>query len=84
MELVEILTYVMMVIALIGSYLNAKQKREGFVLWMITNGFWIIHNLTVAEVAQAILYAANMVIAIMGFVNWNKDINGHTEENNNL
>lgn len=76
MEQVEILTYVMMVIALVGSYLNAKQRREGFLLWMITNGFWIIHNLTVSEYAQAILYAANMVIAIMGFINWNKNKNG--------
>lgn len=84
MEQVEILTYVMMVIALVGSYLNAKQHREGFLLWMITNGFWIIHNLTVSEFAQAILYAANMVIAIMGFVNWNKDKKDSIEENNNL
>lgn len=73
MELTEILTYVMMVIALIGSYLNAKQHREGFLLWMLTNGFWIIHNLTVSEYAQAILYMANMVIAIMGFINWKKN-----------
>lgn len=84
MEQVEILTYVMMVIALVGSYLNAKQRREGFLLWMITNGFWIIHNLTVSEYAQAILYAANMVIAIMGFINWKKDKSGSVEENNNL
>lgn len=84
MELVEILTYVMMVIALVGSYLNAKQRREGFLLWMITNGFWIIHNLTVSEYAQSILYAANMVIAIMGFINWKRDKNGSVEENNNL
>lgn len=84
MELVEILTYVMMVIALVGSYLNAKQRREGFLLWMITNGFWIIHNLAVSEIAQAILYAANMVIAIMGFINWKKDKIGSIEENNNL
>lgn len=75
MEFIEILTYVMMVIALLGSYLNAKRRREGFLLWMLTNGFWIIHNLSVAEYAQAILYSANMVIAIMGFVNWKKNPN---------
>lgn len=84
MELVEVLTYVMMVIALVGSYLNAKQIREGFLLWMITNGFWIFHNVVVSEYAQAILYTANMVIAIMGFINWKKDKKGRSEENNNL
>ena len=84
MELVEILTYVMMVIALFGSYLNAKQRREGYLLWMLTNGFWIIHNLAVSEFAQAILYLANMVISIMGFVNWKKSNNGNSGNNNNL
>ena len=84
MELTEMLTYVMMVIALIGSYLNAKQRREGFLLWMLTNGFWIIHNLTVSEFAQAILYSANMVIAIMGFVQWNRKTEVKQTKNNNL
>lgn len=84
MEPVELLTYVMMVIALAGSFLNAKQRREGFLLWIGTNGFWIIHNLSVAEYAQAILYVANLIISIMGFINWKKERTSGKEGKRNL
>jgi len=65
-------TYVFALLALVGSVLNARKKRIGFIFWIITNLYWVIHNIICAEYAQAFIYMANTVISIFGLINWKK------------
>ena len=64
-------------VALFGTYLNLKKNRAGFALWMISNLYWMIHNFSIDEYAQCLLYAAFLGLAIWGFLAWK------TEESQN-
>jgi hypothetical protein len=68
--MIPFLTYIMAGITLAGSVFNAKKMRIGFLLWSITNFFWIARNITVGEYAQAVVYIANLCISVYGFVKW--------------
>ena len=66
------MTWTVAIVALIGAWLNARTNILGFVLWIFTNSFWVYHNIKTKEYAQAILYAAFLLMAVYGLVNWLK------------
>lgn len=68
--MVDSLTYCITVLSILGTIANSFQKRWCFVLWGFTNTFWCIYNLICGQYAQAILYAFNFVMAIVGFIKW--------------
>jgi len=57
-------------ITLAGSVFNAKKLRIGFLLWSITNFFWIARNIVIGEYAQSVVYVVNLCISIYGFIKW--------------
>ena len=65
-----ILTCIMAGITLVGSVLNARKLRIGFLFWSVTNFYWIVRNFMIGEYAQAAVYAVNLCISIYGFVKW--------------
>lgn len=71
--------WVMAIMALIGTYLNTKKKKSSFVLWMITNCYWMCHNIYVKEYAQAFLFFSFLILAIYGFFSW-----ANSEDDNTL
>lgn len=60
------------VIALIGTVLNAKRKRSGFLFWIISNGAFSIWNYKIEQNAQALLFFVYLILAIYGYFNWGK------------
>jgi len=68
------MTWIIAIVALVGAWLNARTNIFGFVLWIFTNGFWVYHNVRIGQYAQAILYAAFLLMAIYGLIKWNKKI----------
>jgi nicotinamide riboside transporter PnuC len=73
MSLIDIANWVVTAVALLGAYLNAKQKKEGFLLWMISNAHLAAYNATQEEYAQALLFLAYLGITIHGFYTWKKN-----------
>ena len=67
-----IVSYIVTVITLIGTFANAFKKRWSFLVWIVTNLFWIGYNLYIKQPQQAIIYAANLITSIIGFVYWGK------------
>jgi hypothetical protein len=65
-------------ITLAGSVFNAKKLRTGFLLWGVTNIWWIVHNFLIGEYAQSVVYVANLCISIYGFICWGKKEPKHT------
>lgn len=59
-------------VALLGTLLNAKQDRRGFLLWMISNTGLATWNFSIGEYAQATLFSIYLVLAVYGFFTWTK------------
>ncbi|MFT3952767.1 MAG: hypothetical protein QM689_12670 [Oscillospiraceae bacterium] len=49
---------------------NSFKKRVCFVIWGCTNTFWAVYNAANHQYAQALLYAFNLIMAVIGFVKW--------------
>lgn len=67
-----VLTWVATAIAIVGSILNSCKRIEGFFLWLISNSLYVYINIKLGVIAQAILFAFNILICIMGVVQWKK------------
>lgn len=68
--MILILTYIMAGITLAGSVFNAKKLRIGFLLWSISNIWWIWRNIVISEYAQSVVYVVNLCISLYGFIKW--------------
>ena len=60
------------IVAIIGTYLNAKQKRSGFIIWMITDFIFMIYNIIIKSYAQATLFFVYVALGIFGWLHWGK------------
>lgn len=73
MTILEVISYIVTVLTLVGTVANAFQKSWCFYLWIVTNLFWIIYNITIQQYQQAIIYIVNTIICVIGIVNWHKN-----------
>lgn len=64
------LIWIVTAIALIGTYLNARQNRNGFLLWMVSNTAFSVWNLEIGEYAQAFLFLCYLFLAVYGYFAW--------------
>lgn len=64
------ITWVMSVIALVGTVLNAEKVRAGFWFWLISNLFWAIYDFSIGAYAQSALFAVYTALAIRGLIVW--------------
>lgn len=60
------------ILSLIGTVFNVLKHRAGFGIWIVTNTGWIVVNLEKKIPAQAVLFAAYLVVSVWGFVAWKK------------
>lgn len=72
MSSLEKLIWCNTIVAIVGTYLNAKQKRFGFVIWMITNAVFVGYNVFMKSYAQATLFFVYFGLALFGWINWGK------------
>lgn len=70
--MLQLIAYVVTAASVIGTVVNSFGKRWCFIIWGITNTFWIAYNAAFGSYAQALLYAFNLVMAIIGFIRWGK------------
>jgi hypothetical protein len=66
----ELLSYIAVVLALYGSYLNSKMSIYGFYYWFISNWWFIGFNLYHEHYVSALLNAAYQVITVYGIMQW--------------
>ncbi|NGX49697.1 MAG: hypothetical protein K940chlam5_01300 [Candidatus Anoxychlamydiales bacterium] len=59
-------------VAIMGTILNAKQIRFGFILWMLTNGVFVVNNLYIKSYPQAALFSVYFGLAIYAWMSWGK------------
>lgn len=68
----EIITYPMAVAAFVATIANVYKQRWCFAVWLVTNSFWAAYDLSIGAYAQAGLFAAYAVLAVLGLYQWSK------------
>ncbi|MEQ2441580.1 nicotinamide mononucleotide transporter [Solibaculum intestinale] len=66
------IAYAVTVASIVGTVANSFQKRWCFWVWGCTNAFWCVFNILSGSYAQAILYAFNFAMAVVGLAKWSK------------
>lgn len=69
-DIVEALGVISVVASLVGSYLNAKQNWQGFVVWTASNVCWVIYDLYKACYSQAFLFFVYILMNLYGIYCW--------------
>jgi hypothetical protein len=64
----ENILYLTTAFALLGAVLNSYGYKLSFMIWMLTNLIFAIHNWDIGEVQQAILFSAYLLISINGLI----------------
>lgn len=68
--MIETITWIIAIAALVGVWLNIKKDRRSFMIWACTNGYWAIYDGYYGLYAQASLFAVYFVLAIVGLFKW--------------
>lgn len=67
----NILSVIALILSLGGNLLVNFKRKTGFIIWSISNIFWIIVNfIGVPNVSQIIMYVIYFGLNIHGFINW--------------
>lgn len=67
-----IITWIISILALTGTILNANRNKYGFILWLITNMYWTVIDFKTGLYAQSALFFAYTILAIKGIITWSK------------
>jgi len=62
--------WIIFCVALSGLVMNIRKKRAGFVLWLISNGYWAVYNWRAGEYEQGLLFLIFWFMSIIGFFAW--------------
>lgn len=81
-EIIESISWVVTGAAVVGTVANAFKKKWCFIVWMITNTFWIFYNIHNNAYSLALLYCVNLIIAVLGLYKWSNHSNDGMEPRN--
>ena len=72
--LYQALSAAALILSVFGNILINKQKRIGYVVWIISNASWIIVNIVGVETNwfQTIMFAVFIALNIHGIMSWRK------------
>ncbi len=66
----QIISWIITVIAIVGAILNVRQSKYGFALWMISNSALMFYNFHINQYAQTGLFAVYLGLSIWGWFTW--------------
>ena len=69
------LSIIALIFSLVGNILVNFKKKLGFIIWTISNVFWIIVNfIGDMNYPQVIMYLVYAGLNVQGYVNWSKKV----------
>jgi len=71
--LLDIVTWIISGISIIGAILNSKKDIRGFYFWIVANVAWVIIDFMKGIPAQSILFIIYTGITIFGIYQWKKE-----------
>ena len=72
----SILSWVMSVIALTGTIINAEKNKYGFLFWIVSNLYMVVRFAIIGEYAQMTLFFIYFLLAIRGLFVWSRKKEG--------
>jgi len=69
-NLIESITWIVLCFSLIGFIFNLLKRRICFKIWLFTNSFWIIYNISLKEYALSVLFVMYFIGSIYGLYTW--------------
>lgn len=66
------MTWILTIIALLGTVTNIKKLKICFIFWTITNIGWLIYDINQKLYSRALLDLVQLVLAIIGWFEWNR------------
>lgn len=64
--------WVLVAISMVGTFFNARQQRVGFLFWIVGNVGWVAYSLSIAQTAQAVMFAVYLALAVYGWIQWGR------------
>lgn len=69
------LSIIALIFSLVGNILVNFKKKLGFIIWTVSNVFWIVVNfIGDMNYPQVIMYLVYVGLNVQGFVNWSKKV----------
>ena len=68
----RVIEFTATVLSLSGAVLNALGYVEGFWVWLVANGLWIVFSVRLRRWGLVSLFAAYEVLAVVGIVAWGR------------
>ena len=81
MDSFTIFTWILTSVTILGTYLNSRQNKYGFLIWGICNMLWLTVDFTRGIYAQAALYSVFIGFNIYGWMQWKKkEFDNHSQK----
>lgn len=74
--MIEAVSWILTIIAIYGTYLNANGNIRGFYYWLVSNTGFCLINFLLGSMAQSLLFGVYLVLAIIGLQKWNEKNQG--------
>ena len=72
-EMVTIVSVLALITSLSGNILVNYKRRIGFIIWSISNVFWIwVNFISTLNVSQVIMYLVYLLLNMQGFIVWGR------------
>jgi hypothetical protein len=68
----QIFTWILTTITIVGTYLNSRQNKMGFLIWGVCNLAWLLIDFNRGIYAQAALYVVFIGFNVYGWYQWGK------------
>lgn len=68
--MVSIVSWLAAALAVTGNVLVIWKSRWGYVLWLMSNGYYIWYNWRLGSSAQAALFVVYTGLSVWGFIRW--------------
>ena len=67
------LSIIALIFSLVGNILVNFKKKLGYIIWTVSNVFWIIVNfIGDMNYPQVIMYLVYVGLNIQGYINWSR------------
>jgi nicotinamide riboside transporter PnuC len=68
----DIFTWIITILAIVGVVLNINKRVEGFYLWVGSNLAWGVIDYNAGLYAQAVLFIVYTGLSVWGIIEWRK------------
>jgi len=68
----EIVAWILSIISITGAFLVSYKRIEGFYLWLVANGGWIVYCIICHTYGQILMWSVYFATSIIGIIQWSK------------